>query len=94
MASLNQVLVALKGFIVNNTNAVYANVGKPQIATLQSRTVILGWPSRNQLKELLEKGKTVISIFPPKGMEKNVTAYPPIPMQIAPFTLELLKSML
>lgn len=73
MSGLVGVMTALKDHLIMST----APGGK-------SRTVIKGWPSRNQLKEGLQRGQTFISVYPVPKAEKNVTTYFPVPFQITP----------
>lgn len=72
MASIHDIMTALKTFVVAETAAL-STAGCP-------RTVILGWPSRNQLHKLLQCGQTVISIFAPEGSSVHVRPYSPIPV--------------
>lgn len=83
MADISDVLSVLKQSLVQITT----NLGTPP----RPRTVIIGWPSRNQLAEGLQKGHTFISVFVPQNMsDQDITMYAPTPYQVTPLSNALI----
>jgi hypothetical protein len=56
-------------------NALKQRVVDVTAGVAEKHTVILGWPSRNQLNEGLQSGRTFISVFKPAGMERRVNGF-------------------
>lgn len=77
MADIEDILSTLKSSIVQIT----ADAGYP-------RTVLIGWPSRNQMQEAFQekgpKSYTLISVFTPAGTDRVMTNY-----FSTPFMLEM-----
>ena len=83
MAIAMDVMRALRAFVADATeDFAVANPDMP-------RTVFIGWPGRKQIKEGHdkkdgEKGRTLISIFAPEGMERDITKYQASPIPLTP----------